>query len=160
LPGGTVFVLFVFVFSGYWHGAAWGYIIWALAHFCYFIFFPRRFMRRLPTQVAVLSNFIIVSLLWLPFALGGDGLLRWGHGVWGALQVDRLATAANIGWAPIELTALGIAIVLLAPNGFQMMRSSALWPIKRAAAAILIVISLHKIFSATGTPPPFVYFQF
>lgn len=161
LPGGTAFLLFVFLFSGYWHGAAWGYMIWAMGHFLYFRVFPRHFARRLPVPIRVLSNFLVVSILWVPFALGAEGLSRWGRGAWnGIFQAGGSVGGLSIGSTELELTIVGIAMVLLAPNGFQLMRSSELWPVKRAFATILIVLSLHKVLSSAGTPPPFVYFQF
>jgi D-alanyl-lipoteichoic acid acyltransferase DltB (MBOAT superfamily) len=82
LPGGTLFVVFVFLFSGFWHGAAWGYTIWAIGHLAYFLLYPRRLMRRIPLALSIVANFVVVSLLWLPFSLGGtvcfDGLRAFG----------------------------------------------------------------------------------
>jgi len=164
LPPHTPFVAFVFLFSGFWHGAAWGYMLWAIGHFLYFKFYPRALMRRLPLLLRIATNFIIVSLLWLPFALGGEGLLRWANGVSSFLGEIYSGTGqANshiLGRMEFLLTGLGVAIALLAPNGFEMMRSQRLWSVKRALAGTLIVLALYKMFTLAQPPLPFTYFQF
>ena len=153
LPGGIAFVLFVFVFSGYWHGAAWGYMIWAVAHALYFLFFPRRLASRLPGTIQVALNFTVVSLFWLPFALGAAGVLRWAHGL-GGMGVSVLQPADFL------ILGIGLALALLAPNAFQLARNGSWWPLKRAAAIILLAIALHNIFVLKAATAPFVYFQF
>jgi D-alanyl-lipoteichoic acid acyltransferase DltB (MBOAT superfamily) len=162
LPGGTAFVLFAFIFSGYWHGAAWGYMIWAVAHALYFLFFPRSLASRLPATIQTALNFTVVSLFWLPFALGGAGVIRWAHGLAGCLGADWHACTGVSFLQPPDFIILGIGLLLalLAPNAFQLARNGSWWPLKRAAAIILIAIALYNIFVLKAATAPFVYFQF
>lgn len=162
LPGHAAFVLFAFVFSGYWHGAAWGYMIWAVAHAIYFLFFPATFVRRLPGALQTGLNFSVVSLLWLPFALGAAGLFRWASGLTGCLGAGApLGCSASLLQAPdCVVLGVGLAFALLAPNAFQLARDGSWWPLKRAAAVILLAIALHKIFVLKAGTAAFVYFQF
>lgn len=164
LPGGVFFVAFVFLFSGFWHGAAWGYIIWAVGHLAYFLFYPRLLMRRVPLVLAVTANFVVVSLLWLPFSLGGYGLIRWAQDFWNFVcQIaGGTASAAVHTISPIELlvTALGVVIAFVAPNGFQMTASKKMWALKRGFAAVVVGLALFKILTANQPPLPFAYFQF
>jgi hypothetical protein len=50
----------------------------------YFKLCPRVLMRRVPLFLGIGTNFMIVSLLWLPFALGGEGLRAAGLFSFGA----------------------------------------------------------------------------
>ena len=163
LPGRTAFVLFAFIFSGYWHGAAWGYLIWAAAHALYFLFFPRRLAQRLPGAIQAALNFTVVSFFWLPFALGGAGVIRWAHGLAGCLEADwphACTNATFVQMPDIIVLGIGLALALLAPNAFQLARHGSWWPFKRAAAIALIAIALHNIFVLKAEPAAFVYFQF
>ena len=164
LPGRTAFVLFVFIFSGYWHGAAWGYVIWGLAHALYFLLFPRNLARRLPGAVQTAVNFTVVSLLWLPFALGIPGVIRWARGLAGCTGADwqKLAcTQVSVLHAnDFVLLGIGLLLAFLAPNAFQLARGRTFWPVKRAMAIILLAFALHAIFILKTGTSAFVYFQF
>jgi len=61
-------VFLVFLFSGIWHGASYMFILWALGHFIFYEF--EKLYRRLvyvPQVVGVITTFILVSILWVPF---------------------------------------------------------------------------------------------
>jgi len=164
LPSGTLFVVFVFLFSGFWHGAAWGYMIWAVGHLAYFLLYPRRLMRRVPRVLSIAANFVVVSLLWLPFSLGGYGLVRWAEDFWNFVsQLGRSTEWSAVHTiSPVELliTTVGVVIALAAPNGFQMAASDKMWALKRGFAAVVVGLALLKILTANQPPLPFTYFQF
>jgi hypothetical protein len=153
------------MFSGYWHGVAIGYLLWAGGHFLYFKFYPYRALGRFPIAVQSLLNFVVISLLWLPFSLGGSGIFRWADGVregfHGVVAANSLAAAGlTMTWTEVLVAGLGLAIIGFFPAGFEMARSDRYWTAKRALSAMLIVISLHEIFASSGRAPAFVYFQF
>ncbi len=164
LPGRTAFVLFVFVFSGYWHGAAWGYVAWGVAHALYFILYPHALARRLPRAAQTALNFTVVSLLWVPFALGIPGALRWARGLASCAGADTAPFACTSASAlradDLTLVGAGLVVALLAPNAFQMARGTAFWPLKRAFAVVLLAFALHSIFVLKTGTAAFVYFQF
>jgi alginate O-acetyltransferase complex protein AlgI len=164
LPGGPLFVAFVFLFSGFWHGAAWGFSLWSVGHLAYFLLYPRRLMRRVPQFLAVAANFVIVSLLWLPFSLGGYGVVRWAEGLWNFICSigSNVRSSAVHTVSPVELlvTVLGVGIALAGPNGFQLAAGDKMWSLKRGFAAVVAGLALLKIFTANQPPLPFAYFQF
>jgi len=164
LPHGAPFVIFVFLFSGFWHGAAWGYIIWAVGHLAYFLLYPRRLMRRFPLAFSIAVNFVVVSLLWLPFSLGAQGLVRWAQGflnLAGQIGTDAdWSKVYAISSVELLVTGLGIVIALVAPNGFQMVAGDKMWALKRGFAVAAVGLALMKMLTANQPPLPFAYFQF
>jgi alginate O-acetyltransferase complex protein AlgI len=65
-------VFIVFLLSGLWHGANWTFVIWGILHGLLVIFLPgKRGVEeresRLKIALAVIVNFIVVTLLWIFF---------------------------------------------------------------------------------------------
>jgi alginate O-acetyltransferase complex protein AlgI len=164
LPRGALFVAFVFLFSGFWHGAALGYTLWAVGHLAYFLFYPRRLLRRVPPAILIAGNFIIVSLLWLPFSLGGYGAIRWGADLFGLVRQivtnTQWPSAQTLGPTELLVVVVGVGIALFAPNGFQLVAGDKVWWLKRGLAVLVIGLALLKILTANQAPLPFAYFQF
>ena len=164
LPSGIAFVFLIFVFSGYWHGAALGFMIWALGHFAWFMLYPRELMQTLPPAAAWAVNFAVVMLLWVPFALSGPQMLEWAQ----ALASPALSLAsAGEGFSSVYLNrydlivlAVALGVALAAPNGFQMVRSKRLWGLKRLAAVVFLVASAKYVIDPASPGVPFAYFQF
>jgi hypothetical protein len=114
--------------------------------------------------LSIASNFVVVSLLWLPFSLGGYGLVRWAQDFWNFVsQIGRSpewSAAHTISPVELLITTLGVVIALVAPNGFQMAASGKMWALKRGFAAVVVALALLKILTANQPPLPFTYFQF
>jgi alginate O-acetyltransferase complex protein AlgI len=65
-------LFFVFLLSGFWHGANWGFIIWGALHGVYLIaailrnrFFPN--LPKLPKALQILTVFVLVTFSWIFF---------------------------------------------------------------------------------------------
>lgn len=162
LPRGVWFVVFVFVFSAFWHGVGLGFLLWGLGHLAYFLLYPRKWAARLYEPVAVVMNFAVVCLLWVPFALDVHGITRWAAG-WLDLSValsgQGLFHGSSMNINDVAVVLSGIAIALLAPNSFQLARSRWYWRTRLPLTAGLIT-AMSLILSGTAPPAPFVYFQF
>jgi alginate O-acetyltransferase complex protein AlgI len=66
-------LLIVFFVSGFWHGAAWGFVIWGLFHGMFLVLerlFLTKILSRLPRVISVFYTFMIVTLGWLFFDNG------------------------------------------------------------------------------------------
>lgn len=82
----VIFNLFVvWLLTGIWHGATWGYIFWGLAYFVLVAFekqfnVPGRIKTKLAAGVYRIVILLTVNFLWVVFRIGGlrAGLQYWG----------------------------------------------------------------------------------
>lgn len=61
---------FVFVCSGFWHGANWTFIIWGIFHGTFLVLdklFLLKFIEKLNTNIAILFTFILTIISWVIF---------------------------------------------------------------------------------------------
>jgi len=76
-------VLCTMVLGGLWHGASWNFLLWGSIHGLLLIA-HRSWLRyecfRVPTPLAVLATFLVVSLAWIPFRASSfpAALQMWG----------------------------------------------------------------------------------
>ena len=71
-------IAIVFTMCGFWHGAGWNFIIWGLFHGALVIFYhlTRSQWDRLPTAVAIILTYLVVSMGWPLFYLDVSGYLQ------------------------------------------------------------------------------------
>lgn len=167
LPMGLPFVVFIFLFSGYWHGAALGFMIWAAGHLCYFLFFPNGILASAHKALKIAINFAVVNLLWIPFALDIEGLANWWSGLAQLWQGGTSRLVGELGFSSTyldryDLFAIVVAsgIAMGAPNAFQIDRFRRFLWAKRALASLVLFAGLNVMTSGSRLPNPFVYFQF
>ena len=172
----TVFNLWlVFLASGFWHGAAWTFILWGIWHGTLISIektIGSERMKRIPRPLAVAGTFLLVALGWVLFRsgtihrAGGFYLLLFnllpdgaGLAAFPEIMADRaLWLAAAIGIPCAFAPALGLERFL--PR--DPPDADAVPPARIAvrfvlSALILIVVSCELC--ATGFNP-FIYFQF
>lgn len=160
--------LFVFLLSGFWHGASWTFIAWGALHACYFMPLVLSGRNRqnvdLPAQgkllpglrdaVAMLITFVLVCVAWI-FFRAPNVVVAWHY-------IERLFSA---GWGSIAVERriwIFIAIMLLVEwlnrdreHGLSLETISAR-PLRWAIYTVLAVITF-----LFGAPPQtFIYFQF
>ncbi len=61
----------VFLISGFWHGAAWGFIIWGMYHGLFLIIerlFLGKILLKIPKIISLLYTFLIVTIGWVFFS--------------------------------------------------------------------------------------------
>jgi D-alanyl-lipoteichoic acid acyltransferase DltB (MBOAT superfamily) len=148
-------LLIVFLVSGFWHGAAWTYVIWGLLH-ALGIMLTRELERskvyreRVPLLFKQMWVFLYVCFAWIFFR--ADSLAD----AW--LILGRIATAS---WSSPQIPALILLLVLLA-WGYQFIYESRVRPLLASgfvrvglATSMLLYLTLC---SASGKA--FIYFQF
>jgi alginate O-acetyltransferase complex protein AlgI len=148
-------LLIVFLVSGFWHGAAWTYVIWGLLH-ALGIMLTRELERskvyreRVPLLFKQLWVFLYVCFAWIFFR--ADSMAD----AW--LILGRIATAS---WSSPQIPALMLLLVLVA-WGYQFIYESGVRPVLAnsfvrvgLATSMLLYLTLC---SASGKA--FIYFQF
>lgn len=61
----------VFLISGFWHGAAWGFIIWGIFHGIFLIIerlFLNKILAKTPAFLSIMYTFLVVTIGWVFFA--------------------------------------------------------------------------------------------
>jgi len=172
------------VLGGLWHGAGWTFVAWGALHGAYLcINHAWRALRErlripaLPSVIAGALTFLCVALAWVPFRANdlptAGRMLRAMVHMPGNLADSALwPLVVRATYAP-ELSAggwlaIGLAIVFLAPNAYQLIGrepakpSTPAAPVASAglafAAGVLFFFSLRALMP--GQPSPFLYFQF
>jgi len=134
-------IMIVFLLSGIWHGAGWGFIIWGVLHGAAMVI--GRLCRdkvKLPRWLGWVLTFVFVNLAWVFFraenpgqalALLGDLFGRWGvpgAELVAALPLSAVGKVLNaaqdlmreggtlfVYWFPLLSVVLGLALLVL-PN--------------------------------------------
>jgi len=151
---GQMTLLLLFLFSGFWHGASAGFLIWAMLHFVLFIAFDRLKGNRLPKLARHTVMFCAVNLIWVPFALGWDGAMQWAQGF------TSLVSVTQNEWALVMWSAFATLFVLFLPNGYEILRYKKYTRTINGLFAIGLVCVCVLAFTAETAPAPFIYFQF
>ncbi len=174
--GRTVFNLWlVFLVSGFWHGAAWTFVLWGIWHGTLIslekTLGPER-MKRIPRPLAIAGTFFLVALGWVLFRSGtihraggfylllfnllpdGAGLMAFPE-----IMADRaLWLAAAIGIPCAFAPAFGLDRFLprdpADPDAVPLVRVAG-----RFALSVVILVVVSCELCATGFNP-FIYFQF
>lgn len=175
-------IMVIFLLSGLWHGAGWGFIIWGGLHGAAQVL--ERLMKgkvSLPKPAAWLVTFLFVNLAWVFFRADGvrqavaliGGLFQTGWGLpspefAASLPLEVLSNGlkylqgvyqeggrAFIYWAPLMMFPIGLAL-LACPNPVAQAERfrPAAW---KAVLAILCVVCSVIFFSGVDT---FIYANF
>lgn len=148
-------LLITMVLGGFWHGAAWTFVIWGAWH-GFFLAVNHAWEergRKLPRFVSHLLTFLVVFIGWVFFRSTNlhDSLSIIGT-MFGAVH------GGHNGPSVTEMIWLGIAlvIVLYAPNSLEIMsrvRPTWIW------AAIVVLTFLYTVYHFDQTTE-FLYYQF
>jgi D-alanyl-lipoteichoic acid acyltransferase DltB (MBOAT superfamily) len=144
-----------FLLSGFWHGAAWTYLIWGALH-AVGVMITRELERssfyrdQVPRLLKQLGVFVFVCFAWIFFRAESLGDA--------ALIVQRIFTAV---WTDPQIPALMLALVAVVWL-YQFMYESRFREILqnsfvRVGTAVVMVLYLFLFSSGGGT---FIYFQF
>lgn len=89
-------VLITFVLGGLWHGAAWNFALWGLAHAALLLGWRATRSLKLPTSsvVSTVLTFVLVNAVWLLFR--ESDLTYIGDNIFGRGSEPRLAAALTI----------------------------------------------------------------
>jgi alginate O-acetyltransferase complex protein AlgI len=149
-------LFFVFLLSGLWHGADWGFVIWGALHGMFLIFamLRKRFLpnaRTLPASLNMLIVFVLNCVAWIFFRSASLGK-----------SVIVLKTLAKGTWGlgPINAVELFYCMLLIV---FLMWRESVVNPYKIKTGKFYLrmgIIGLVIYFLGIFGENQFIYFQF
>ncbi len=176
--GNVYFNLFVvFLATGIWHGAAWGFLIWGLWHGLFMlierVLKSKNLKWKIPSFIKWLYTMLVVTFGWVLFKLEEIGPTLDYMGVMFHTKVNSftafslryyldnktifllvLAVIVTIPWAQILPRRLGsaIAAVSIADSGSPAVI------VKRILLLLLLLLSM--MFIVNSTYSPFIYFKF
>jgi alginate O-acetyltransferase complex protein AlgI len=161
----------VFLISGFWHGAAWTFIVWG-AYYGFFLtvekFYELRGWRLpLPGPMKQFLTFLIVLTAWVPFrSTSMDYAARlWGrmYGLLGPLQGTPEPFYLLFQSSDIAAAAMGLMIAIVplpaAIRRLAVIDNSMLLDTVRWSTSILFLLLSISGIIASGTSP-FLYFRF
>ena len=170
-------LLIVFLVTGIWHGAAWGYLVWGLWHGL-FMLIERSFrgknvtakvpgiLKWLYTMLVVMFGWVLFKLEEVPAAIAYIGrMLHIGVGSYTDFGVRYyldnrtiffliLAVLAAIPWAEVLPRRLGCRVSQIGLSS----GASVLCVVKRVLLISLLLVCM--LFIVNSTYNPFIYFRF
>lgn len=144
------------VISGFWHGAAWTFLIWGALHGAAYVLMrplenARWYRERVPTVVKQVGIFTFVCLTWVFFRAASV------EDAW--LILTRIATGA---WTDPRFPLLAVLLLAMVV-AYQWLFENVQLP-RRASACLqgllLVAILLYISFVPGRGNQPFIYFQF
>lgn len=154
-------LLTVFLLSGFWHGAAWNFVVWGAIHGVALI--AERLLSslqlRLPAGLAWLATMVVVAVAWGFFRLDVARAAKLTQRLVGIGPFQPFSTISPYYVAPIMLIALLLVVEHTVPayevgeDGYPVLPQARL-PVVVVAA--LLPLSLFL----SGEKLPFIYFDF
>lgn len=159
----TFFNLFIVMFlCGVWHGASWNFIVWGGLHG--FLLMIERYFKnygfrfRLPRSFGVILNFVIVTLLWIPFrATDLAQTLYFLNGFFNFVKISDSMFLSHFDLGQLLLVWLSLLLVFFTRNSQELVSDIG---IKRnqVIKIFLFLVSVHEMLSQSYNP--FLYFNF
>ena len=170
-------LLLVFIATGIWHGAAWGFLIWGLWHGFFIVL--ERFVERkreqysvtwkLPSPVAWFLTMLVVVIGWVMFRLPESGqFLDYLKAMAGFRQSGYIAYGIRYYLSNQMICYLtGAVLVCLPWSGIKkvlvekvtaLKMQMVLLVVKRLILAGLYVLSY--VYVINSSYDPFIYFRF
>jgi alginate O-acetyltransferase complex protein AlgI len=155
-------LMITFLLCGFWHGAAWNFILWG-AYFGFFLILERiflaKFLEKLPKFLALFYCLIVVAFGWLIFRAE-----NFSH----FISLFNALFSDNVSHLHRQFTKNKILIILLifAIFGSTNLFQKYVFHAKNKNILILMDVFLLLVFAisisflAAGTYNPFIYFRF
>lgn len=164
-PKRTYFnLVIVFVLCGLWHGAAYTFLIWGLAHGILLVLERARLLRLQSLPGASLWTFLLVTILWVPFRSKDLDttvtLLKVMFGLdptvplW--LDANRMLANPKV----MVLLVLAFVVCLVSQRVFDRVRGWSAKPAWFLPAYCCVLYFLACISVVESGFNPFIYFQF
>jgi alginate O-acetyltransferase complex protein AlgI len=158
----------VFIFSGFWHGASWSFIIWGAYHGL-FLILDRLFLLKLLQKVgkltATLFTFFVAVIGWVIFRIENFNQALLYYKSMFSFNFKSFSIAQNPEFSTFLLVAIVFSFFASFKKGqkIQDMVYFDAYPLKRhvaisALAVILFLVSLASITSSGFNP--FIYYRF
>lgn len=165
----------VFVLSGFWHGAAWNFVVWGAYH-GFFLTLDKMTRNtrwaRMPLGLAIPINFVLVLFSWVLFRAESLGSAVFYFQRMFALP-SLAAAQPMMAWSefitPHAWTVLAIAAAIVFAPAFtsevqaprqRITTATRPWPLTAQFVAACLLLFLSAAALATGGFNPFIYFRF
>jgi len=160
-------VLIVFIVSGIWHGAGWGFIIWGFLHGIGVVFVSQNRGVCLPKALGTIVTFIFVTFTWIFFYERDSSLIQGKvlavcdlrhYGREAILALPKIFGSGSD--LVLALLILGISSVVLAAEGWSARRTEleSYDFLKKTSVQVLQIFSI--VLLAPMTQSGFIYFNF
>jgi len=161
-------LMFVFLVSGFWHGASWNFVLWGAIHGL-FLILERVFLLKLLSRIGrfpgVVYTYLVVLMAWVPFRV--DGFTNaWNYYKqlfefkWGTAQFE-----VRLDFYVILILAFIISFLTSFKFGLKLQNIIYRSDLKIAGHVlyfiVAIIIFIYIVASLTGRGfSPFIYFRF
>ena len=162
-------LLIVFVLTGFWHGAAWAFVLWGLYHGAWMLIERRMGWRAVDGEVRFVwlrraTTFLIVLLGWVLFRAES---LDLALDYYAAMFAFDGGVTAAVEQALTNQAAVALAIaacVLVLPGticgGRWISERLGTVPVIARTATVGLLLPLALVYAFAETFSPFLYFQF
>ena len=154
-------ILIVWLLTGFWHGAAWNFILWGL-YFAILLLIEKKFLLKVLEGKALISHIYVLFACAISFVIfNGENLseiLADLSGMFGVGDIP-LVTAETIYYLKHYLSVLIIAVVGATP----LVKNFAIKHEKLKTIEPLVLLGLMIVITAyliDGSFNPFLYFRF
>jgi alginate O-acetyltransferase complex protein AlgI len=158
----------VFIFSGFWHGASWSFIIWGAYHGLFLILdrlFLLKLLQKAGKLTATLFTFCVAVIGWVIFRIEDFNQALLYYKSMFSFNFKSFSIAQNPEFSTFLLVAIVFSFFASFKKGqkIQDMVYFDTYPLKRhvaisALAVILFLVSLASITSSGFNP--FIYYRF
>jgi len=153
-------LVIVFVLCGLWHGAAYTFLIWGLAHGLLLVLERARILRTDSLPGASLLTFLMVTVLWVPFRSKDlDTTVQFAKAMVGMSpgwsDANRMLASPKV----MFLLLVASLVCLVSQASYERAKAWVARPML-APACCLVVYLLACISVVESGFNPFIYFQF
>lgn len=158
----------VFIFSGFWHGASWSFIVWGAYHGL-FLILDRLFLLKLLQKIgkvpATLFTFFIAVIGWVIFRIEDFGQAMQYYKSMFSFNFKGFSFTDNPEFTTIFVVAILFAFFASFKKGqrIQDLVYFDTYPLKRhlAISFIVVILFLFSLASITSSGfNPFIYYRF
>lgn len=161
-------IIAVWFLTGFWHGAAWNFIVWGL-YFVVFLMIEKFFFAKYLNRIKFLNHVYVLFFVMISFIIFDAVSMQeaWTNivGLWG-VGIDSFWSTESVYYLKNYLVTFIIAILGATPfpkktyEQFQktLMGKNILWVAEPIILAILLIVV--TAFLVDGSFNPFLYFRF
>jgi alginate O-acetyltransferase complex protein AlgI len=158
----------VFIFSGFWHGASWSFIIWGAYHGLFLILdrlFLLKFLQKIGKFTATLFTFFVAVIGWVIFRIEDFSQALLYYKSMFSFNFKSFSIAQNPEFTTFLLVAIIFSFFAAFKKGqkIQDMVYFDVYPLKRhlAISALVVILFLVSLASITSSGfNPFIYYRF
>lgn len=159
---------FVFLVSGFWHGAAWNFVIWGAFHGTFLIIerlFLSKLLKRAGNAVSIIYAFFVTVMGWVIFRIEDWHAAFTFYGKLFSFHFKTMSWFDNKAFFSIFILALFFSFFVLFPYGKKIQDSIFFGTYGKGKLTAMFFVSLALLilsisYITTTGFNPFIYFRF